>query len=142
MFASIRKPRSPRVLIVDDNVAAAQTMAMLLSMNGYDVLVAEDGASALDKYAESRPDIVLLDVGLPDMSGHEVARRIRQTRTPEPPTIVAVTGWEREDMHPTQNGGVCDEFDFFLTKPVNYDDLDKLLREGGEDMIPTQPPAA
>lgn len=137
MFASIRKPRSPRVLVVDDNVAAAQTMAMLLSMNGYDVVVAEDGASALEKYLAIRPDVVLLDVGLPDMSGHEVARRIREIPTQEIPVIVAVTGWEREDMHPTESGGVCDEFDFFLTKPVNYDDLDKLLREGGGEV--TQP---
>lgn len=140
MFASIRKPRSPRVLVVDDNVAAAQTMAMLLSMNGYDVTVAEDGASALGKYIESHPDVVLLDVGLPDMSGHEVARRMRETTAQETPVIVAVTGWERADMHPTESGGVCDEFDFFLTKPVNYDDLDKLLREGGGEM--TRPASA
>jgi CheY-like chemotaxis protein len=71
------------------------------------------------------------------MSGHEVARRIREIPTHEIPVIVAVTGWEREDMHTTKSGGVCDEFDFFLPKPVNYDDLDKLLREGGGEV--TQP---
>lgn len=135
MFASVRKPRSPRVLVVDDNAAAAQTLAMLLSMNGYDVSVAEDGASALGKFTESRPDIILLDVGLPDMSGHEVARRIRQAPSQVAPIIVAVTGWEREDMHPSRSGGVCDEFDFFLTKPVNYDDLDRLLRGEGRENL-------
>jgi CheY-like chemotaxis protein len=132
MFASVRKPQSPRVLVVDDNVAAAQTMAMLLSMNGYDVSVAEDGRTALGKNAELRPDIILLDVGLPDMSGHEVAKRIRDELNVKTPVIVAVTGWERQDMHPAESGGECDEFDFFLTKPVNYDDLDKLLRQEGD----------
>ena len=131
MFASIRKNPSPKILVVDDNVAAAHTMAMLLSMNGYDVTVAEDGKTALGKNRELHPDVVLLDVGLPDMSGHEVARQIREGATDlKVPVIVAVTGWEREDMHPVESGGECDEFDFFLTKPVNYDDLDKLLREG------------
>lgn len=130
MFASIRKNRSPRILVVDDNVAAAQTMAMLLSMNGYDVSVAEDGRTALGKNRELQPDVVLLDVGLPDMSGHEVARQMREGAAVKVPVIVAVTGWDRTDMHPAGSGSDCDEFDFFLTKPVNYDDLDKLLREG------------
>ena len=129
MLASVKKTDSPRVLLVDDNAAAAQTMAMLLSINGYDVTVAEDGGSALSQSATVTPDIILLDVGLPDMSGHEVAKRIRERGDARRPLIVALTGWEREDMHPVESCGGCDEFDLFLTKPVNYDDLERVLSE-------------
>lgn len=134
MFSASRKRALPKILLVDDNVAAAQTMAMLLGMNGHEVVVAEDGASALREYERMSPDIVLLDIGLPDMNGHEVAKRIRAMSGAAAPILVAVTGWEREDMHP--GCGDCTEFDFFLTKPVNFDDLEKILRgqkpeEGG-----------
>ena len=126
MFSASRKRTLPKILLVDDNVAAAQTMAMLLGMNGYEVVVAEDGASALREFQRINPDIVLLDIGLPDMSGHEVAKYIRSNSGTDSPVLVAVTGWEREDMH--AGCGDCAEFDFFLTKPVNFDDLDKILQ--------------
>lgn len=129
MFLGSRKSTLPKILLVDDNVAAAQTMAMLLGMNGYKVVVADDGASALREYERMSPDIVLLDIGLPDMSGHEVAKRIRTNSGAASPVLVAVTGWEREDMH--SGGGDCTEFDFFLTKPVNFDDLDTILQARG-----------
>lgn len=139
MFSSSRKPTLPKILLVDDNVAAAQTMAMLIGMNGYEVVVAEDGASALREFERMSPDIVLLDIGLPDINGHEVAKRIRASSGTSSPILVAVTGWEREDMH--SGGGDCTEFDFFLTKPVNFDDLDKILqgRESGEGETPAPP---
>ena len=104
-------------------------MAMLLSLNGYDVTVAEDGRSALRQAAAIHPDIILLDVGLPDISGHEVAKIIRSQEDEDQPLIIALTGWERQDMHPSESCGGCDEFDLFLTKPVNYDDLEKALSE-------------
>jgi DNA-binding response OmpR family regulator len=129
MFSGSRKNTLSKILLVDDNVAAAQTMAMLLGMNGYEVVVAEDGASALREFQRMSPDIVLLDIGLPDMNGHEVAKRIRGICGSAAPVLVAVTGWEREDMH--SGCGDCTEFDFFLTKPVNFDDLDKILRLQG-----------
>ena len=139
MFLASRKRTLPKLLLVDDNVAAAQTMAMLLGMNGYEVVVAEDGASALREFERMNPDVVLLDIGLPDISGHEVAKRIRASSGTASPVLVAVTGWEREDMH--AGGGDCTEFEFFLTKPVNFDDLDKILQsqasgEGGARKVP------
>ena len=127
-----------KILLVDDNVAAAQTMAMLLGMNGYEVAVAEDGASALREFQRMSPDIVLLDIGLPDINGHEVAKRIREMSGTVTPVLVAITGWEREDMH--SGCGDCIEFDFFLTKPINFDDLDKILRLQGSKQ--TRPPSA
>ena len=114
-----------KILVVDDNAASAQTMAMLLQMAGHTVVVAETGSAALRECASFTPDVVLLDIGLPDINGHEVARRIRQSSGAAAPLLVAVTGWERQDMHP--GCGDCIEFDLFLTKPVNYDDLEKLL---------------
>ena len=127
-----------KILLVDDNVAAAQTMAMLLGMNGYEVAVAEDGASALREFQRMSPDIVLLDIGLPDINGHEVAKRIREMSGTVTPVLVAITGWEREDMH--SGCGDCTEFDFFLTKPINFDDLDKILRLQGSKQM--RPPSA
>ena len=114
-----------KILVVDDNAASAQTMAMLLQMAGHNVVVAETGIAALRECASFTPDVVLLDIGLPDINGHEVARRIRESSGAAAPLLVAVTGWERQDMHP--GCGDCIEFDLFLTKPVNYDDLEKLL---------------
>ena len=139
MFSASRKRTLPKILLVDDNVAAAQTMAMLIGMNGYEVVVAEDGSSALREYERMSPDIVLLDIGLPDINGHEVAKRIRASSGSAAPVLVAVTGWEREDMHP--GCGDCTEFDFFLTKPVNFDDLDKILQgqEPGDGHAPAAP---
>jgi DNA-binding response OmpR family regulator len=138
MFSSSRKSMLSKILLVDDNVAAAQTMAMLLGMNGYEVAVAEDGASALREFQRMSPDIVLLDIGLPDINGHEVAKRIREMSGTVTPVLVAITGWEREDMH--SGCGDCTEFDFFLTKPINFDDLDKILRLQGSKQM--RPPSA
>ena len=115
-----------KILVVDDNAASAQTMAMLLQMAGHTVVVAETGGAAIQECAHFNPDVILLDIGLPDINGHEVAKRIRESFGAARPLLVAVTGWEREDMHP--GCGDCSEFDLFLTKPVNYDDLEKLLQ--------------
>jgi CheY-like chemotaxis protein len=134
MRQKAHKGQAQRVLIVDDNVASAQTMAMLLQMAGHAVLVAETGSAALQESADFAPDVILLDIGLPDMNGHEVAKRIRASSGDNAPLLVAVTGWERQDMHP--GCGDCTEFDLFLTKPVNYDDVERVLRgdlnQGGE----------
>ena len=134
MRPSAQENQQQKILVVDDNAASAQTMAMLLQMAGHTVAVAETGSAALQECAHFAPDVVLLDIGLPDINGHEVAKRIRESFGAAAPLLVAVTGWERQDMHP--GCGDCTEFDLFLTKPVNYDDLEKLLQRnvsrGGE----------
>jgi CheY-like chemotaxis protein len=109
-----------RVLVVDDNVDAAESIAMILRESGYDVRCVHDGPSALQAAKAYRPDVVVLDIGLPGMSGYDVARQLREQpefrRTP----LVAVTGYgQEEDRRLSQEAG----FDHHLTKPVDPDAL-------------------
>ncbi|MDB5947531.1 MAG: putative histidine kinase, hybrid, partial [Ramlibacter sp.] len=107
---------SRRILVVDDNVDAATTVAELLEMFGNDVTVAHDGASAVDRTVEFRPDVVLLDIGLPDINGYEVARRIRRLEGVRQPLLVALTGWgQQADKMLASSAG----FDQHWTKPVD-----------------------
>jgi CheY-like chemotaxis protein len=112
-----------RVLVVDDNKDAADSLAFLLRARGNDVRVAYDGLEAVDTAVQFRPDAVLLDVGLPKLYGHDVARRIRESRGDEV-LIIAVTGWgQDEDRRRSREAG----FDHHLTKPVAFDALQALL---------------
>jgi len=105
-----------RVLVVDDNADAADSLAMLLQVRGDDVRVAYDGEEALAAELDFRPAVVLLDIGMPKLSGYEVARRIRDARGPEV-LIVAITGWgQDEDRQRSREAG----FDHHFTKPVDY----------------------
>jgi CheY-like chemotaxis protein len=115
------------VLVVDDNRDAAETLGELLHMSGYVVAVAEDGASALSAVAHHRPDVVLLDIGLPDMDGYEVCRRIRGGAAVSPqPLLVALTGWGQQgDKDAAASAG----FDAHMTKPVDLDALLRMLQE-------------
>lgn len=112
------------ILLVDDNPAGAQTMSMLLSYQGYSVLQASTGNEALTLFEENSPSIILLDIGLPDINGLEVARSIRNTQGDRKPLLVAVTGWGADtDKKKTHDAG----FDLHLTKPVNYDEIEKIV---------------
>ena len=118
------------ILIVDDNTSGAQTLSMLLGLDGYEVSIANCGKEALKRFSEVAPSIILLDIGLPDMSGYDVAREIRATPEGEKVTIVAVTGWGTErDQALAQRAG----FDLHLTKPVSFDHLEKLLK--GDEVL-------
>ena len=113
-----------RILVVDDNQDSAVTLAMLLKVLGNEVETALDGQSALQAFETLRPSVVLLDLGLPDMSGYEVARRLRELPHFEHVTLVALTGWgQEEDRRQTQEAG----FDQHLVKPVDLDTLQLLL---------------
>jgi DNA-binding response OmpR family regulator len=121
----------PRLLVVDDNVDAADTLAVLLRAHGCPVHVAYRGADALAMAEETRPDVVLLDLGLPDLPGHEVARRLRE-RYGSGIRIFAVTGWgQDEDRRRTAEAG----FDRHFVKPV---DAEALLAEIGGDIAARQ----
>ena len=116
--------RGCEVLVVDDNIDAAQSLAMLLEMSGHDVRLAYDGQSALEATLNYRPDVVLLDIGLPGLNGFEVAKRIRQQPTLNHIVLVAMTGYGQEtDRQRSQESG----FDHHLVKPADLGELQKIL---------------
>lgn len=119
-------PLTARLLLVDDNRDAADTTAELLRLMGAEVAVAYDGASALKAVRALRPDAVLLDIGMPDMDGHEVARRLRAMGEDiGHPRLIALTGWGQEqDREKTREAG----FDDHMVKPVDVDVLKAALR--------------
>jgi len=118
-----RDRTSPRILVVDDNVDGAATLAELLRMMDCDVAVANDGTAAVIAVAEYRPEIVLLDIGLPDINGYEVARQVRALRGLSQPRLIALTGWGQEqDKRMASEAG----FDEHWTKPVDPARLQQL----------------
>jgi PAS domain S-box-containing protein len=113
-----------RVLVVDDNVDAAHSLCMLLDMSGHQTQLAHDGLAAIEAVERFRPDVVLLDIGLPKMNGYEVCRRIRQQPRGREIVVIAITGWgQQEDRLKSQQAG----FDLHLVKPVGLDALDQAL---------------
>jgi PAS domain S-box-containing protein len=117
-----------RVLVVDDRVEVADSLARLLRAMGHEVYVAYDGASAIDAGLTFRPEVILLDIGLPELDGYDVCRQIRQQSWGKDILIAAVTGWARESdiQHATEAG-----FDRHLAKPVDRSSLVKLLESVG-----------
>lgn len=113
-----------RVLVVDDNVDAAEMLATLLEMNGYAVSVEFDGASALATALRERPAVALLDIGLPDMDGMELARRLRAQPQTADAVLVALTGYgQAEDQEQARQAG----FNHHMVKPADIDRLLTLL---------------
>ena len=115
-----------RVLIVDDNHDSADSLAMLLEITGNKTFQAHDGLEALDAVEKHHPEVVLLDIGLPKLDGHEVCRRIREKPWGRNITIIALTGWgQDDDRRKSEEAG----FNGHLVKPVDYDQLLDLLGE-------------
>jgi CheY-like chemotaxis protein len=113
-----------RVLVVDDNHDAADSLGMLLQFLGADVMVVHDGHAALAALGTFHPAVVLLDLGMPGMNGLEVARRMRENPATRGITLVAVTGWgQREDRRRTSEAG----FDYHLVKPADVGILQSIL---------------
>jgi signal transduction histidine kinase/ActR/RegA family two-component response regulator len=113
-----------RVLVVDDNKDSAESLAMLLKLRGHEVVSVHDGPEALKLAEEFRPDLILLDIGLPGMNGYDVAQKIRHDLRMSRVTLAALTGWgQEEDRRRSKEAG----FNHHLVKPVNSDDLMKLL---------------
>ncbi|HKQ78520.1 MAG TPA: PAS domain-containing protein [Blastocatellia bacterium] len=115
---------SRRILIMDDNVDSAESMAVLLRLDGHEVQIAYDGLTALEEARVFRPDIIFLDLNLPEMDGYEVARRLRLEAELGGMTLVAMTGYgQEEDRRRTQEAG----FHHHFVKPIDYDMLQELL---------------
>jgi CheY-like chemotaxis protein len=116
--------------VVDDNVDTAVGMTRLLELQGHEVHTAYNGAEALRVAREQSPEFVLLDIGLPEMDGYEVARRLRQEEGCQHTVIVAVSGYGREEDH---DNGSRTAFDHHLLKPVDRDALLTILSETRDD---------
>lgn len=114
-----------RVLVVDDNADAAEMMAMLLQLDGHDVRVAHDAESALAVAGQFAPEVGLFDIGLPEVDGYELARRVRGDQRLLHMYLVAVTGWgQDDDRRRASEAG----FDSHLTKPAEPDAVRQIIQ--------------
>lgn len=113
-----------RILVADDDQDSAESLAMLFQMMGHDVRSALNGLEAVDVAANFRPDLIVLDIGMPGLDGYEVCRRIRQQPWAQAVVIAALTGWTRdEDKDRSQEAG----FDHYLVKPIDPQALTDLV---------------
>ncbi len=113
-----------RILVVDDNADAAQSLATLLRLRGHEVQVALGGREALAAARSSPPELVFLDIGMPEIDGYEVARQLRAELSDDTIGLIAVTGWGTEqDRHRSKEAG----FDFHLTKPVGLAAVERVM---------------
>ncbi|MDP9008073.1 MAG: ATP-binding protein [Pseudomonadota bacterium] len=137
-------PQRPRlrILVVDDIADVADVLKMLLDLEGFETRVAYSGPTALECAREYRPDVVICDIGLPAMDGHEIARRLRSDPKVASATLIALTGWGAEgEVRRTRESG----FDFHLVKPVDASALLELLSQispRAQETRPTEEPAA
>ncbi len=127
--AEVSPVAARRILIVDDNRDAAKSLSMLLDLFGNETHLAHDGIEAVAAASRVRPDVVLLDIGLPGMDGYDAARAIRGEDWGKPILLLALTGWDNEDVgEKSREAG----FDGHLVKPVDLDALMRLLAKSGE----------
>jgi two-component system, chemotaxis family, CheB/CheR fusion protein len=113
-----------RVLLVDDYQVACKSTAILLEMSGYKVRTAFDGRTAIEIAGEFFPDIIILDIGLPDIGGYELLNRLKQVKELQASKFIALTGFEEEPAQQSQTGV---EFHHFLRKPVDTSQLRAIL---------------
>jgi signal transduction histidine kinase len=122
--AEATSPTQRRILVADDNNDALESLATLLQLSGHEVYTAANGAVALESAEQHRPEVALLDIGMPKLDGYEVARRIRAQPWGARITLVALTGWGQDsDRRRSQEAG----FDSHLVKPLDLDKLTDLL---------------
>jgi two-component system CheB/CheR fusion protein len=119
-----KSPIARRVLIADDSRDGAETLSMLLEMSGHEVHQAHSGAEALERAKQVRPDVAVLDIGMPELSGYDVAKRIRLEPWGKQMILIALTGWGQEnDKRRAEDAG----FDHHCTKPADPDELQLLF---------------
>ena len=113
------------MLVADDNHDAGESLASLLRLDGHEVTVVQNGQEALAAFAAVQPEVALLDIGMPELTGYEVARRVRKGSLGRAVTLIAVTGWgQNRDKALALAAG----FNHHFTKPVETDRLRELLR--------------
>lgn len=122
------KPK--RVLIADDNQDAAVSLSMLMEMQGHTVFVAFGGEQALALAEKERPDVLVLDIGMPELDGYAVARRIRQCSWGRRIKLIAATGYgQKEDVERARRAG----FDHHLLKPMDPEAIDRVMIDSGSE---------
>ncbi|HEV2664937.1 MAG TPA: PAS domain S-box protein, partial [Blastocatellia bacterium] len=122
--ASVSSAKRCRILVVDDNADAAESLAMILRLKGHEVRVAYDGLVAIESARDFRPEVVLLDIGLPVMDGYEVARQLRRLDEAKAAFLIAMTGYGRaEDRIKALSAG----FNYHITKPADLQELDAVI---------------
>jgi DNA-binding response OmpR family regulator len=119
------------ILIVEDDSDCATSMARLLRMNGHRVKIAGDGGAAMAEMQTASPDIVLLDIGLPDMSGYELAKELKGRKRPRKPFLIAVTGLAEADRRLSAKAGI----DLHLVKPVPIGELEDALESARKRLV-------
>jgi CheY-like chemotaxis protein len=116
-----------RILVADDNADSASSMALLLEILGNEVRTAGDGLEAVEVASSFRPDVILMDIGMPRLDGYDACRRIREEPWGRDIVLIALTGWSQdEDVRQARDAG----FDHHLVKPVEPAALEKLLETG------------
>jgi CheY-like chemotaxis protein len=124
MSENTTRPAGWKILVADDDQDSAESLAMLFQLMGHDVRSAQSGLAAIDVAAEFRPELIVLDIGMPGLDGYEVCRRIRQHPWGQAIVIAALTGWTRdEDRDRSEQAG----FNHFLVKPVDPKALEDLI---------------
>jgi signal transduction histidine kinase len=116
-----------RIVVADDNVDAAESLAMMLELLGHETRTAHDGEQALRLAREFRPDVMVLDIAMPGLDGHDLARSIRAESWGGEVLLIAASGWgQADDKQHSRDAG----FDHHLVKPIEFETLDELLRQG------------
>jgi CheY-like chemotaxis protein len=130
------KPRTHRILVADDNRDAADSLAAMLRLGGHEVRIGYDGREALELAASFRPEVVLLDIGMPRLNGYDTARALRQLFPERDVVLVALTGWgQPEDKRRSRLAG----FDFHFVKPLDPAALERVLGERSVAALSARP---
>jgi CheY-like chemotaxis protein len=126
-----------RILVVDDNIDSAESLAVLLRLSGHEVATVACGTDALTYSVDFQPRVVILDIGLPDIDGYEVARRLREMPEMRHAKLVAVTGYgQDEDRKHSRMAG----FDYHFLKPVDFDAISEVLMTVSSSSVPELQP--
>lgn len=134
--AVVQAPANLKIVVADDNVDHATTLQLLLELDGHEIRAAHDGESAFEIIARFRPDIALLDIGMPRLNGYELARKIRGEDWGNSIALVALTGWgQDQDRRSALEAG----FDHHITKPVEPRDLRQLLASLSQKRLTPEP---
>ncbi|MEO7391103.1 MAG: ATP-binding protein, partial [Ramlibacter sp.] len=127
MAETLPAPRPPvrRIVVADDNVDAAESLSLMLEMAGHETRTAHDGEEAFRIASEFRPDVMVLDIAMPGLDGHDLARRIRSEAWGNSVLLIAASGWgQNESKQQSRDAG----FNHHLVKPIEFDALELLLR--------------